>query len=205
MHVPFLAKLRVNGVHDVAGNGESQSLAAAGLGKDERVDAHHAALRIDQRTAAVAGIDGRVGLDVRQKIVGMELARGGTDDTHADRSFQAPRVSKGHHQLALTDRVGVAERKMRKTGAIDFDDRHVHLAIQPDQLGLQQLHFRLEVAARPVLRATESRTWMRLAPWTTCALVTMKPSSERMIPEPVLRCLESSAAVLLESDSSAVT
>ncbi len=29
---------------------------------------------------------------------------------------------------------------------------------------------------------------MRRAPWTTCALVTMKPSSERMIPEPVLRC-----------------
>ncbi len=33
---------------------------------------------------------------------------------------------------------------MRKAGAIDFDDRHVHLAIQANQLGVQQFHFRLK-------------------------------------------------------------
>ena len=44
--------------------------------------------------------------------------------------------------------------QVRKTRAIDFDDRHVHLAIQANQLRVQQLHFRFKrrVAARPITR-----------------------------------------------------
>ena len=89
---------------------------------------------------------------------------------------------------------------MTKTGAIDLDNRHIHLAIQPNELRVQQLHFGLEArGAAAYRRTTDSRTWIRRAPCTTCALVTMKPSSDKRIPEPVLRCLESSAAVLLVS------
>src|ERR1043166_4179408 len=77
MYSPLLANLPVYGLHDVAGNGETQPLAAAGLRQNERVDPDDVAIRINQRPSAVAGIDGCVGLHVDHGVVWLDLAGGG--------------------------------------------------------------------------------------------------------------------------------
>ena len=46
-----------------AGNGETYALVTAGAGKDRGVDAEKLSIQINKRSARVAGIDGRIGLD----------------------------------------------------------------------------------------------------------------------------------------------
>src|SRR5690606_17489783 len=61
--------------------GETDTLRTAGLGEDRRVDPHQIAMGIDQRTAGVARVDGRIGLD--EVLVGVEaqlVAPSGADD-----------------------------------------------------------------------------------------------------------------------------
>ncbi len=74
----------------------------------------------------------------------MDLPRRGTDDAHADRSLQSKRVAEGHHQLALAHPVGVTEFQGWQVRAFDFDDRHVHVPVHADQLGIQEFAFRFE-------------------------------------------------------------
>ena len=58
------ANLLVSVAHDAAGDGEADAFVAAGLCVDEGVDADDVAVGVYKRAAAVAGIDGGVGLDV---------------------------------------------------------------------------------------------------------------------------------------------
>ena len=66
MHVPVFAQAVIDEIHDAGGDGEAQAFAAAARREDESVDANDRAIHIDERSAAVAGVDGRVGLDVGQ-------------------------------------------------------------------------------------------------------------------------------------------
>jgi len=59
----LLLKLSNDFFGQVGGDGESQADAAAGWGKDVARDSDDFALHIDQRSAAVAAVDGGVGLD----------------------------------------------------------------------------------------------------------------------------------------------
>src|SRR5207244_7548078 len=63
VQVTVLSKLRVCDPDDGARDREAEALAAARVGNDERVDPDELPARIDQRSAAVATIDRRVGLD----------------------------------------------------------------------------------------------------------------------------------------------
>jgi hypothetical protein len=110
MHVPFAANLSVYAFDDARGDGEAESFAAAGLRQDEGVDPDDVPLGIHQRASAIAWIDGGVGLDVHHHVVGMERAGDRTDHAHTDRAFQTERAAESHHQFALMNAVGVAER-----------------------------------------------------------------------------------------------
>src|SRR4051812_49368523 len=101
MHVAVSLELLVDGLDDIAGNGESDTLAAARLREDERVDADQAALHVNQRAAAVAGIDGGVGLDIGERAVLADLARGGADHAHRDGVLQAERAAERENNVAL--------------------------------------------------------------------------------------------------------
>src|SRR5450830_1575920 len=70
-------------------NRERQTLIAAGLDVDLRIDANHIALQIEQRTARIAGIDGDVGLNERHVIVVRQTTRLGADDTGRSRIVKA--------------------------------------------------------------------------------------------------------------------
>src|SRR6266851_1687628 len=60
---PGLDQLRYHALDHVDRDRESDALVAAGLRQDRRVHANDLASRIEERSARVAGVDGRVGLD----------------------------------------------------------------------------------------------------------------------------------------------
>ena len=82
-----------------AGDGEAQAFAASALRKDESVDAHHRAVHIDQRTAAIAGVDRGIGLNVGKRLVRIGLARDGADYAHGDGILQALGAANGEDEL----------------------------------------------------------------------------------------------------------
>ncbi len=135
MHVAVLHDLVKAGSRHVAGHRKADSLTAAGLGQDEGVDSHHAALRVDQRASAVAGINRRIGLDVGHRIVRLQQARGGTDDAHAHRALKAQWISQREHQLPLTQLARIAQDQHWKAGFFDLDHRQVGFTIHADQFG----------------------------------------------------------------------
>ena len=61
-HFAGLDKLPRDEHEHVRGDGEADSFVVARIAGDAGVDADHFALQVDQRPAAVAGIDGGVGL-----------------------------------------------------------------------------------------------------------------------------------------------
>src|SRR5690606_740518 len=62
LHAAVGQQLVDDPLHQVAGNAETNPFVAAAVGGDGGVDADDPALQVDQRAAAVAGIDGGVGL-----------------------------------------------------------------------------------------------------------------------------------------------
>src|ERR1700730_15479772 len=101
MHAAVLTKLFVNKSHHVTGNRESQSLATAGFGKNERVDANEFAMCIHQWTAAVPRVDRRVGLNEHGSNSRVRLPRHRADDSHGHGIFQTLRIAKGENKLPL--------------------------------------------------------------------------------------------------------
>ena len=73
MSVP--SEFRVRHFDESARNREAESLTAARLAQDERVDADQLASDVDEWTAAVAMIDRRIGLDVHHRVVRIGLPR----------------------------------------------------------------------------------------------------------------------------------
>src|SRR5206468_6499631 len=66
--------------------------AVSARGRDLRVDADHATVAVDQRTAGVAGVDRRIGLDDmldRESVRSLELALQRADDPGRDRAIEA--------------------------------------------------------------------------------------------------------------------
>ena len=61
-HLARLDQLPAHDHEHVDGDGEADALVAAGVAGDGRVDADDLAVEVDQRAAAVAGVDGGVGL-----------------------------------------------------------------------------------------------------------------------------------------------
>ena len=87
-HPAGLPDLREHVADDVARRGEADAFVAAGLRVDERADADQPAFRIDQRPAAVARIDRRVGLDVDHRIFRRQLPRHGADHAQRHRGLE---------------------------------------------------------------------------------------------------------------------
>ena len=99
-------------------NRKAESAAAAR--NDRRVDADHRAARIDERAAAIAGIQRRVGLD----DVVHQASRTRTQRTSERRNdagrygtFEAEGVAEGDRQLARLDRARVAEHRRDEVAA----------------------------------------------------------------------------------------
>ena len=135
-------------IHDPAGqidrNGEAIAGVVPGLAGDGRVDADHLTLHAHQRTAGVARIDGRVGLDeVLDGAVGLsrkgETAAFRADDArgHREGEVVTQRVAYGQDPLAHPGRAAVAERSGDEVLGVDLEHREVGVRIGPDDLGLE--------------------------------------------------------------------
>ena len=68
MYVPVHAQAAVDEIDDARGNGETQAFTASALRQDKGVDAENRAVHIHERASAVAGVDGRVGLNVGERL-----------------------------------------------------------------------------------------------------------------------------------------
>src|SRR5207248_10256889 len=93
--------------HDAAdvvdGDGEADAGRRARGADDGRVDADEPAAAIQERSARVARIDGRVGLDHAFQlaaVVAFDLPAQGADDAARERVIQAERIADGEDLLA---------------------------------------------------------------------------------------------------------
>ena len=91
--------------HHVDRDGEADAFVAAAGAGDGRVDADHFAAQVQQRPAAVAGVDGGVGLQevlvVHAVVAQLQVAAAlGADDAVGDRVAQAERAADGEHEIA---------------------------------------------------------------------------------------------------------
>ena len=122
---------------------------ALAVGDDGRVDAHHLAVQVQQRSAAVARVDGGVGLDEIVIGTGADDAALGADDAGRNGLLQAEGTADGHHPFADLQVRGAAQAGHGQVAlGLDLDQGQVGLRIAADDLGLELalvLEFYLDV------------------------------------------------------------
>src|SRR5437016_11755716 len=142
-----------------------------------RVDADDFAAGVEERAAAVAGIDGSVGLNPGAGT-GVGKSSDGADDAFRDAEEHgvAP-IADGQNVIALADAGGVGEGEMRKVtfadGAFDFGEGDVEIGIDMNDSGFE------------LLAVGEKREQVS-SPRARWALVTMTPVPVTKKPEPEL-------------------
>jgi hypothetical protein len=130
-----LADLIIDKADGVAGSSETDAVIGAGAREDKGVDAGDVAVGVNEGAAAIAGIDGGIGLDVFDGVIGAHLAGDGADDPHGDGVFQAVGATEGEDELTLAEAAGVGEGEMREIDAVDFEDSEISFAVEADELG----------------------------------------------------------------------
>ncbi len=114
---------------DVAGHGEAIACIDAGGAGNGGVDADEPTLEIDQRTPAVAGVDGGVRLDeaLHRELLAqdVDVARLGADDTRRDGGVQPHGVANGQHPFAHLHLVGVHQGQGGQVFGFDLDEGEV--------------------------------------------------------------------------------
>ena len=159
---------------------EADADVTAALGLDLRVDADHPPVRVDQRTARVAWVDRRVGLDhvVDREVVGrLDLALQRGHDAGGDRAVEAERIADRDDRVTHLDLGGVAERQRMELvrRRVDLEDGNVRGRV----LATTCAGIGVEVSLLPRV------TSIFEAPFTTWALVRMWPAWSMTKPVPV--------------------
>ncbi len=129
--------------HDVGGDAKAHVVAPHDL---DGVDPDDPALRIDQRPAAVARVDGRVRLQPRVVLVHRseaDVAARVGEDPERNASGETERRAKSHDELAFFDAVGIREFRVRRRTdvrrQVQLEQRQVRLSVLADQLGADLL------------------------------------------------------------------
>ena len=120
---PLVDQLLGDAAGPVDRNGKAE--ASPGPRADQGVDADHLTLRIEQRTAGVAGVDRGIGLDQIQALSGnpqlghipVEIA----DDAHGHSVFQSVGIANGNRPVSDLQSIGIPQG----------GDRPRPLALQP--------------------------------------------------------------------------
>src|SRR5215470_793071 len=125
MQVAELAQLTVRYADYATRDSKAESLIPSGLREDESVYTYHFPVYIDQRTAGVSRVDGRISLDVDHRLVRVGLSRHRRDDSHCDRVSQAFRAPEGKHHLPLTQFAVVSQGKSGQFSRFHFEHRQI--------------------------------------------------------------------------------
>ncbi len=116
-------------------NREREALEAAALRVDLRVDAHHAAGRVEQRPAGVAGVHGHVGLNEGQQLVGLAVL--GTDNACGHRAVEPKGRTNGDHPFTHPGARGVTYLEWHQARSLHLEHGHVGTAIRADEFGFE--------------------------------------------------------------------
>ena len=139
--LPSRIKRLHRGPDDLRRNRESHSGESAGRRDQEGVDPDHFAAGIDQRSAGVAWIDGRVRLDELARLAGIGRVRigavHGADDAARYRETESVRIAEGQHGLSGPNFFRVAPGSAGQIGGVHFQDRQVGQRIGADQFRFQ--------------------------------------------------------------------
>ena len=107
LHFAGLNQRVVNGAGGVGGDSEADAVIRSLFGSDSGVDSDHLPRQVHQRTAAVAGINGGIGLkevlelsfDSRHNVAAL-----GADDACRHGGFKPERTSDRQHPVTHFDR-----------------------------------------------------------------------------------------------------
>jgi hypothetical protein len=127
---PNCRKLIDHAGHGLRGHRKADADRAAGRRDDQRVDADHLAVEVEQRAAGIAAVDGGVGLDVVVIGPGIDVAVARRDDAGRHRAAEAERIADRDHPFAEPQLVGIAElhRDQRLVGLTFSTARSVFLS-----------------------------------------------------------------------------
>ena len=102
-----------NGLRSVDGNGEAQ--ASTRTTAHQRINPHHLTIGIEQRPSGVTGVDGGIGLDQIQTLIGDAelggIAVGAADDPQGDGVIQAKGVTHRDGPVPHFHRIGITQRR----------------------------------------------------------------------------------------------
>src|ERR1017187_1593714 len=97
MHVPILTQALIDELHDSCRDGKPESFASTPGGENKSVNPYHVAVGIHQRAAAVARVDGSVGLNVNHRTARICLSRNGTYYAHGHGVLKSFRTAECKH------------------------------------------------------------------------------------------------------------
>ena len=120
--------------HEIDGNRKSDAFGAAiGAVQHGGVDADQVAVRIDERAAGIAEIDGGIGLyEILEGCKPELLAPGGTHDALGDRLAQAVGIADREHDIADTQGVRAAQGHDGQIADAQMQNGDVRVRILPD-------------------------------------------------------------------------
>src|SRR5206468_1798409 len=95
--------------HGLGRYGKADADRAARGRDDQRVDPDDLAVEIEQRSARIAAIDRRIGLDVVVVGPGIDVAVACRDDSGGHGAAEAERIADCDHPFAKPQLVGIAE------------------------------------------------------------------------------------------------
>src|ERR1019366_1002294 len=118
--------------------GETNAIVLAAGAGNHGIDADHLAADIEQRAAAVAGVDGGIGLQevLEGSRVARDIAFFRADDAGRHSFVESERRTDRHRPIANLDRVRVADGRRRQVGFVDLDDRQVSEDISANHVRL---------------------------------------------------------------------
>ena len=145
---PCFKKLSSATADCIRGNGETQSLRSAGGRGDRRVNPDHLTPKIDQRTATVARINCRIGLQQISESIAAIGPPFGTDNPVGYGFFKSKRITNRQNKISGLHHVRIGKLERFDTRLIDFEQGEIHLIISAYQTRLlgstiAQLHFNL--------------------------------------------------------------
>src|SRR5690606_24069361 len=124
---------------EIGWNGEADADRTSRTAVDRRIDANHLALHVNQRTAGIAGIDRRIGLDEIAEVTdAAERARNGRNDA-ARRGLPDPeRIANREHKITHLQRLGIGQWRYGKGFiSVHLEDCQIQrLLLQHDLAGI---------------------------------------------------------------------
>ncbi|MNV01074.1 hypothetical protein D3C71_912620 [compost metagenome] len=110
-------------------HGESDTDRTAARRNDRRIDADHLALHVEERTAGIALVDGRIRLDEIVIGAGIDITPARGNNTDRQRSAKPEGIADGHHPVADAHAARITE--------LDGLQRRFRLHLQDGKIGFR--------------------------------------------------------------------